>query len=112
VVNRPKIKGTAWESKVVQALQRSKWPHAERRALQGGLDKGDIAGVIGVCIEAKDCKSITLGPWMKELQAETANSRAAVGAIWAKRRGYTEAEDGYVVMDGHTFLRLLDQAGY
>ena len=112
MVNRPKIKGTAWETQIVHALKRAGWFHAERRALQGGLDKGDIAGVIGVCIEAKDCKSITLGPWLKELQAEVTNSGAEIGAVWAKRRGHTQPEDGYVVMDGQTFLRLLKAAGY
>lgn len=112
MVNRPKIRGTAWETKVVQALQRAAWPYAERRALQGAVDKGDIAGVLGVTIEAKDCKSITLGPWLKEAHAERDNAKTDVGVVWAKRRGFTEAEDGYVVMDGRTFMQLLKAAGY
>ncbi len=112
MVNKPKIRGTAWETQIVKALNRAHWPHAERRALQGGVDKGDIAGVVGAVIEAKDCKSITLGPWLKEAHVERDNAKASVGVVWAKRRGFVEAEDGYVVMDGRTFMALLHQAGY
>lgn len=112
MVNKPKIRGTAWESKVVAALRRAHWPHAERRALQGGKDCGDIAGLPGVVIEAKDCVKLEFGPWLKEAHAEAFNAGARVGVVWAKRRGHPEAEDGFVVMSGETFMHLLREAGH
>jgi hypothetical protein len=35
-----------------------------------------------------------------------------MGVVWLKRRGRTSAREGYVVMDGETFTRLLSDAGY
>lgn len=112
MVNRPKIRGTAWESQVVHALKRAGWFHAERRALHGNVDRGDVAGLPGVVIEAKDCKAITPGPWLNEAHSERDNDHADVGVVWFKRRGKTTAEDGFVLMDGDTFMRLLKAAGY
>lgn len=112
MVNRPKIRGTAWETQVVHALKRAGWFHAERRALHGNVDKGDVAGIPGVVVEAKDCKSLTLGPWLKEAHAERDNANADIGVVWAKRRGHLTAEEGFVLMDGDTFMRLLRAAGY
>jgi hypothetical protein len=88
------------------------WPHAERRALAGALDKGDIAGVPGCVIEAKNCKQINLAQFLDEANAERNNAGAVVGAAWVKRRGKASAADGYVVMDGATFTYLLQQAGW
>lgn len=112
MVNRPKIKGTAAETAVVNCLRRFGWPHAERRALSGALDKGDVSGVPAVCIEVKDCKTLTFGPWLKEAQVETANANAEVGFVWAKRRGHLDPADWFVVMDGATAMKLLKAAGY
>lgn len=112
MVNRPKIKGTAAETAVVNYLRRRYWPHAERRALAGSVDKGDISGVINVCIEVKDCKQLTFGPWLKEALTERDNAGVDIGAVWAKRRGHLDPKDWFVVMDGDTFTRLLHEAGY
>jgi Holliday junction resolvase len=51
-VSKSKDKGTAAEREVVRYLQ-TWWPAAERRALSGNKDKGDVAGIPGVCIEIK-----------------------------------------------------------
>lgn len=112
MVNRPKIKGTAAETAVVNYLRRRWWPAAERRALQGSVDKGDIAGVLNVAIEVKDCKHLTFGPWLKEALLERDNAGADVGVVWAKRRGHADPKDWFVVMDGETFTALLKQSGY
>lgn len=112
MVNRPKIKGTAAETAVVNYLKHAGWPHAERRALQGNVDKGDIAGVIDVTIEVKDCKTLTFGPWLKEALLERDNANSSIGVVWAKRRGHLNPKDWFVVMDGDTLTRLLKQAGY
>lgn len=48
-----RAKGTSWETSIVRYLRDQGWPHAERRALRGSNDCGDVAGVPLVCIEAK-----------------------------------------------------------
>lgn len=112
MANPSKRKGTGWESDIVATLKHGGWPYAERRALQGGLDRGDIAGIPGVVIEAKNCKAVTLGPWLDEAHKETTNDGADVGVVWFKRRGKPGPLDGYVLMDGATLLWLLRSAGY
>ncbi|MFE7659660.1 hypothetical protein [Streptomyces celluloflavus] len=102
-----KRKGTAWESAIVRALREHGHPHAERRALGGAADRGDVAGLPGVVIEAKASTHLELASWIAELDAEMANDGADLGAVWHKRRGKSSPLDGYVTMPGHVFLRLL-----
>ena len=104
--------GTRWETDIVGTLRAHGWPHAERRARTGAKDTGDIAGVIGVCIEAKNTNRIELAQFLDEATTEAANAGADIAAAWIKRRGYTSPEKGYVVLDGLTFLQLLREAGY
>ena len=111
-MSRSRAKGTSWESKIVEFLQASGWPHAERRALQGAKDKGDISGLPGVCIEAKNEKAITLATYIKEVEEEKINSGATVAFAWIKRRGKASAADGYVVMTGQQAVELLKAAGW
>ena len=66
---------------------RNRWPHAERRALNGNQDRGDIAGVPGCVIEAKNAKTINLAGWLDEANLERDNDRADLGVVWFKRRG-------------------------
>jgi Holliday junction resolvase len=114
MTNRSKATGTAWESACVSFLQESGWIYAERRALAGASDRGDVAGVGGgaVMIECKAEKAITLGTYLNEVAAQKANARADIGVAWIKRRGKSSAADGYVVMDGRQFVELLAAAGY
>lgn len=112
MTNRARTKGTGWESAIVDYLRSLGWLHVERRALNGNQDRGDIAGIPGVVIEAKACKAIDLAGWVDEAQAERANDGADLGAVWAKRRGKGSPGDGYVVLPGHAFAALLVAAGY
>lgn len=111
-MSRERAKGTAWETVIVNALVEAGWLHAERRALHGVLDKGDVTGIPGIVIEAKSVKKIELAAFVNEANAERDNAGAAIGVAWIKRRGKTSALDGYVAMDGHTFIQLLREAGY
>lgn len=106
-----KRKGTAWESRVVAYLRDTGWPYAERRALTGAKDCGDVAGIPGVVIEAKNAKEMTLAKWMDEIELEVFNADAEVGVVWIHRRGYSSPGNGYVVMDGAQFVQLLNKAG-
>lgn len=111
-MNRSKAKGTAGETAIVATLIEEGWPHAERRALKGNLDRGDVAGLPGVMIEAKAEKSYDISGWLKEVAVEKANDNAAVGACWFKIRGKTDPRQWGVVMTGAQFVELLKAAGY
>lgn len=110
--NPSKAKGTAWESAIVAYLRDRGWTYAERRTLNGSKDRGDIAGIPGVVIEAKSTKTVALGAYLDEANTEALNDGANLGAVWLKRRGCPHPADGYVVMDGATFLGLIRGAGY
>jgi hypothetical protein len=112
MVNRSKARGTTWETAITNYLQRRGWAAVERRALSGGKDRGDIAGIPRVVIEAKACKTIALSQWLTEATVEAVNDGADVAAVWIKRRGVTDPGRAYVLIDGDTFTDLLDSAGY
>lgn len=111
-MSRSKAKGTAWESAIVTYLRDNGVPHAERRALAGTLDRGDIAGIPGIVIEAKSAARLDLAGWLAEAEQERVNDHATYGIVWAKRTGKTSPADGYVVMSGATLVQLLTEAGY
>ena len=109
-MSRSRAKGTAWESRIVEALREAGFAGAERRALNGARDRGDIAGVIGTVIEAKDCQRTELAAWVDEADKEAANDGARYGVVWHHRRGRSAPAAGFVTMSGHTFLLLLKDA--
>jgi len=130
-VSRSKQKGTAWETAIVRYLNDHGFPNAERRALSGTQDRGDIAGITahhdalraayglgdvlgrsGVCVEAKNCSATSLGAWMDEAIAEQANGGADYAVVWHHRRGKASPGDGFVTMTGAAWVRLIRQAGY
>ncbi|MGH3502972.1 MAG: hypothetical protein ACRDQA_19075, partial [Nocardioidaceae bacterium] len=82
--NPSRRKGTAWESAIVDYLRTQGWPYSERRALNGCNDRGDIAGIPGVVIEAKNAKTVTLGAWLDEAAIERTNDGADIGVVWVK----------------------------
>jgi hypothetical protein len=110
MTNRNKTKGSAWERAIVDALRAAGWPHAERRLAGAALDRGDIAGIVGIVIEAKNTARLDLAGWIDEAETERANDNAWLGVVWHKRRGRAAAADGYVTMTGAAFLELLADA--
>ena len=104
-----RAKGTAWETAIVNYLIGEGFVMAERRALAGALDKGDITGIPGVVIEAKNTKTINLAQFVDEANVEAINANADVGVAWVKRRGKTSPAEAYVVMSGTTFMELLTE---
>lgn len=107
-----KAKGTHWESAIVSYLRDRGWVHAERRTLNGTRDRGDVAGLPGVVIEAKNAAKVELAGWTDEALREAGNAGADLGVVWFKRRGKTSAGDGFVLMTGETFAGLLKSAGW
>lgn len=112
MANPSKQKGTAAESAVIAYLRRRGWLWAERRALHGNTDLGDVTGLPGIVIEVKAHKTLDLAGWLRELQTEQANAGATVGFVWAKKRGTTNPADWYAITTGRQMCDLLAAAGY
>jgi hypothetical protein len=111
-MSKAKQKGTAAETAVVKYLKDNGFPYAERRALTGTYDKGDITGCGPVVFEVKNHKTLDLAGWIKELQAEITNAEAMTGVVVAKKRGTTFPGEWYAVLPFGLFVELLKEAGY
>lgn len=107
-----KRKGSAWELAIAKYLVSKGWKHAERRIAGSTIDKGDIYGIIGCVIEAKNEKRIDLAGYMKELEVEIANAKAATGVAIVKKRGTTNVGEAYAVMPVEVWVALMKEAGY
>jgi hypothetical protein len=105
-----RAKGTGAETAVVNYLRVQGWPHAERRALGGAKDRGDIAGVVSTVIEVKNCARMELAQWVDEAEVEAGNDDAMYGVVWHKRRGRGSPSGWFVTMSGATFTALLADA--
>lgn len=112
-MSKNKAKGTSAETAVVNYLISRGYIHAERRALAGVNDKGDVAGLPGVCIEVKAHKSYSIPAWLKELAAEKVNSKANIGFLVVKPVGVGTANTGswWAIMPLEQAVDLLDRAG-
>ena len=87
-----KDKGTRAETAVARYC-RSFFPAAERRALHGSHDVGDILLAPGVIIEVKAGKAAQtaslrkIRDWIAETQREVANAGADIGLLVTQRQG-------------------------
>jgi hypothetical protein len=107
-VSKSKRRGTAAESAVVAYLQTHGYPLAERRALRGADDRGDIAGLPGAIVEVKDVAAVNLAGWLDEATAEAANARVPLGVVIRRRRGRPDVGQWFVVMSVDSLLVLLE----
>jgi hypothetical protein len=83
-VSAARAKGTSAETAVVRYLQQW-WPAAERRALSGNKDKGDVAGIPGTVIEVKAAARLELAAWRRETWFEMENAEAVHCILVVKR---------------------------
>lgn len=111
-MSKAKQKGTAAETAVVKFLKENGFPYAERRALHGTVDKGDITGCGPVVFEVKNHKAMDLAGWIAELKTEVVNAEATAGCVVAKKRGTTDPGQWYAVLPFEWFTWLLKEAGY
>ena len=113
MANRAKQKGTACESALVDYLRGRGHPAAERRALAGGADKGDILipTLPWLAIEVKNHRSPRYQQWLREADAAAGNAGAEVGIVVHKPMGVGLArpDDWHVVMTLKMFMRLVDR---
>ena len=112
VVSKNRAKGTAAETAVVRYLQDHGFPHAERRALHGSGDKGDVTGLGPVVLEVKNCQRLELSAWLRELEAEIVNAKANTGSLVVKRKGTQDAAGWYAILPFGDLVELLLDAGY
>ena len=85
-MSRSKAKGTRFETEIVGYLQESGFPGAERRALAGTADRGDIMGVPDWALEAKCRDKLDLGSWAGEAETEARNCGAKYWVVIHKYR--------------------------
>lgn len=111
-MTRSKARGTAFETLVVRTLKTLGFPQAERRALHGNLDKGDVAGCGPLVFECKAAKRFELSAWLAETEQERLNAGAEYGILVVKRQGHGTGERQYAMMELKDMVRLLHQAGY
>lgn len=99
-MNRSKAKGTAAESAVVTFLRANGFPHAERRALAGADDLGDVLVTAGVIVECKagaaaeQASDGQIAAWLDETERERVNANAALALLVTKRKGKGAANAG------------------
>lgn len=90
---RPRDIGTVAETAVVRYLRTAGFPHAERRALRGQQDAGDITGTPGIAWEVKGGAAARLASdaqvqeWLDDTDKERAAAGAAFGLLVLQRKG-------------------------
>ncbi len=82
-----RAKGTAAETAVANYLKFQGWPYAERRALSGSVDRGDITGTPGLVWEIKAGARLDVPGWLRETEVERVNAKAAHGILVVKPKG-------------------------
>lgn len=107
-MNKPKRLGTQWESEVVAYLREQIYPEAERRALAGGTDKGDIINAGPYVWECKNTAAIDLAGGIDETFIEIVNAGSAYGFLIVKRRRKSVAK-GYAVMELQQLVQILKE---
>src|SRR5690606_15879618 len=97
-VSRSKDIGTRAETAVAKYLRANGFEHAERRALRGAADAGDITGTPGICWEVKARKrpisDTDVAAWLAETETEAAAADAEIGVLVVRRPGVGEAHAG------------------
>lgn len=92
-MNRPRAIGTFAETAVARAARLRGFPHADRRALHGSADVGDVLLCPGVVVEVKGGESarrasdLDVQRWLDQTARERDNGAAAVGFLVVQRRG-------------------------
>ena len=100
MVNKPKQLGTAAETAVTRHARTAGFPLAERRALAGGADLGDILLAPGAIVEVKAGKAAEqasdqkIAAWLDETERERRNANADVAVLVTKRPGVGHANAG------------------
>ena len=84
----------------------------DRRVKTGAIDKADVGGVRlsdgrRFVVECKDVVKQDIGGWVREMETERSNDKAAAGAVVHKRRGEADPAKQYVTMTLQDLVVLL-----
>ena len=102
-----KQKGRLAEAQVVDCLREHGFPYAERRALAGTHDRGDVTGIPGVVMEIKNCARLELAVWMDEALREADGKDPDLALVVHKRKGKGDPLDWYVTCTLRDMIELL-----
>lgn len=102
MANPSKDKGTKFETAIARYMT-ANGVQAERCALHGSGDVGDLRAVASgrvIAVECKDRKRIELGKWFDECESEGRNAGADMAVLVVHRAGCGPAKTGgnFVVM--------------
>jgi hypothetical protein len=109
-MNKNKRKGTAAETAFVKWMNANGFPLVERRALGGANDRGDVAGIVGTCIEIKAGTRLAIPAWLKELAQEMENDGASEGYLIIKPKGKGKVEDWWVIQTSGQWLNGIQKS--
>ena len=113
-MSKAKAKGTAAETAVVKYLIDNGFPYAERRALNGAIDLGDITGTPALAWEVKNHKTYKIPAWLKETESEKINAKADFGILVVKPIGVgtNNTANWWAILSLEDITNLLREAGY
>lgn len=115
--NPSKNKGTLAETAIVRYLRDNGFAGAERRALHGAFDLGDVTGIGPLVIESKAYKSGAsdgqVAKWLAETELERQNAGADYGLLVMKRVGIASHRAGewWAVLPAWQFVSLIGKPG-
>ena len=109
--NRSKQKGTFFESLFVAYLVLRGLNDAERRALHGNTDRGDVAGVEDWTFEVKNRKTLDIPGAIDEARLEAANAGTRWYAAIVKRPRKGDAAEAIAAMPASLLVDLIKELG-
>ena len=119
-MSKQKAKGTACEVAILKYVRANGFPWAERLALSGAADCGDISLLPGrlIVLEAKAHASAATGQpgatllaeWMRQTETERDNAGADHGLLVVKRKGTTDPSKWFAYLDPSTLYALIGSA--
>lgn len=110
-MSKQRQKGTLAETALVQYLQDNGYPQAERRALHGTADKGDVLWLPWLAVEVKNHRTPKYRDWLRQAEEERVNAGADVGVVIHKPHGVGTGSQGewHVVMTLDQFRALVER---
>lgn len=114
---RNRAAGKSWERQIETDF-RALSLDTERTRDSGEHDQGDLVVRVGGkyhVLEAKNVSKVNMTDFVRQAELERDNfaakrglpSTAAFGAALVKRKGKTSALDGFVLMSGREYVRLI-----
>jgi hypothetical protein len=114
MVNKPKKKGTEAETAVVNWAKKHEFYAADRLALHGRDDVGDVLVAHGVMVQVKDGYTERREPtdyqidtWLKETEKQRKNGNHTVALLVHKRFGKSSPDEWRWYVDKYNAMILL-----